>query len=146
VQPGVCKHAPNHAEEAPPSVVSHHCGDVLFQQAGHLDGREVASHRPFGMLWSQTRQCANLHPVSLRETDDLIALAEVECAFVLAHHPPLHRVLRFDHVDFAGQSSRVRSLGKQRDGLRSRPAAMEMKALLRLRSETQRASEVGATE
>jgi hypothetical protein len=56
---------------------------------------------------------ANFHAVRLREADDFIALAEIECAGVPPHDPPLHHILRLDHVEFASQRCRVSSLGKQ---------------------------------
>jgi hypothetical protein len=45
---------------------------------------------------------ANFHGVRLRKADNFITLAEVEGVRVSPHRPPLHRILRLDHVEFAG--------------------------------------------
>jgi len=55
---------------------------------------------------------ADFHMVGLREADNLISLLKIECAFVPPNGPPFHRVLRFDHVEFATESLGVRSFGQ----------------------------------
>ncbi len=74
----------------------------------------MALRQPLGIVVIPDQTVsANSHAVSLREADDLIALAKIKCVGVSPHSPPLHRVLGLDHVVFARQGGGVRGFGKQ---------------------------------
>jgi hypothetical protein len=77
---------------------------MFLQQARQLGGREMAVGKPLRIVMVPNQAVpADLHSVSLREADDFIGLAEVEGSMSAANHPPLHRIFRFDHIEFARQ-------------------------------------------